>query len=86
MSLNNTPKKETYMGCFLFTKVACMYFHTYTRVDICKKCFIEKIEEDKLLYEKLKETGFLITNKYITPKQMEIFIEFWGVPYGMKGI
>ena len=86
MSVNNAPKSGPYMGCFLFTRVACMFFHSYKRVDVCKRYFIEKIEEDKLLYEKLKETGFAITNKYITPKQMEIFIEFWGTPYGMTNI
>lgn len=76
-------KKHPYMGCYLLTKVAAMYFHTYTRVDVCKRRFIEKIEEDKVLYEKLKATGFAVINKYITPKQMELIIEHWGVPYGI---
>jgi hypothetical protein len=76
-------QKHPYMRCYLLTKVAAMYFHTYTRADVCKRCFIEKIEEDIELYEKLKATGFAVTNKYITPKQMELIIEYWGIPYGM---
>lgn len=83
MILEKEPQKYPFMGCYLFTKVAAMYFNTYTRADVCRRCFIEKIEEDKELYEKLKATGFAVTNKYITPKQMELIIEYWGVPYGM---
>jgi len=83
MFLTKETKKHPIIGCYLLTKVAAMYFHTYTRADVCKRCFIEKIEEDKDLHDKLKATGFKIGNKYITPKQMELLIEHWGIPYGM---
>lgn len=83
MIQKNENQKHPYMGCYLFTKVAAMYFNTYTRADACKRCFIEKIEEDKELYEKLKATGFAVINKYITPKQMDLIIEYWGAPYAM---
>ena len=80
--MTSSPKKRSCLACFLTSKVASMYFKDCTRTDVCKKRFIEKIEEDKELYSKLKEAGFIITNKYITPKQMEIIVEYWGAPSG----
>ncbi len=80
MSIFPSKFETSLSGCQRLSAVATLYFPNYTKTHTAKQMFFAKIAEDKELHIKLKEVGFSTEKQFITPKQMILFFEYWGVP------
>jgi len=80
MTIFSSKFETSLTGCQRLSVVASLYFPNYSKSHIAKQMFLAKIAEDKELYIKLTEIGFLNENQFITPNQMTLFFEHWGVP------
>jgi len=80
MAVLVNKNKRSLTGCHSLSDVIKLYFRGACRSDVAKKNFFEKIDEDKKLKAKLDDVGFSKDIKFVTPKILAIFVEYWGHP------
>lgn len=62
------------------SEVACAYFPNYEVSSSSIRRFRQELVRDRELFSQLRETGYELENLQLSPRQIRIIYDRWGIP------